>query len=100
MRGSGDITSGKRGSQNCPAPICTSTRYAVCFSSPDNEIWHVVDTIYSGVEMGEVHCLATTEARFKALTEIEKRFSILNILSIEPKSHRMISGNWFIDPSL
>ena len=41
-----------------------------------------------------------TEARFKALTEIEKRFSILNILSIEPKSHRMISGNWFIDPSL
>ena len=52
------------------------------------------------VDMGEVHCLATTEARFKALTEIEKRFSILNILSIEPKSHRMISGNWFIDPSL
>ena len=38
----------------------------------------MVDTIYSGVGMGEVHCLATTEARFKALTEIEKQFSILN----------------------
>ena len=38
----------------------------------------MVDTIYWGVGMGEVHCLATTEARFKALTEIEKQFSILN----------------------
>ena len=66
------------GAKIAPNPIYTSTCYAVCFSSPDNEIQHMVDTIFSGVGMSEVHCLATTEARFKALTEIEKQFSILN----------------------
>ena len=46
----------------------------------------MVDTIYWGVGMGEVHCLATTEARFKALTEIEKQFSILN-----SRKHKILS---------